>query len=88
VSIAVLAMILSGNLYVLKFKPERLQGHDAALLFALGLNVIIPLNSFVGMNSSLQIVASCVLVFTPIFFAGIVFATSFNRGAAARSTSP
>lgn len=83
VFVAVLAMILAANLYVLKFKPERLHGCYAALLFTLALNVIIPLNFFLGMNPSLQVIGSCLLVFTPIFFAGIIFAACFERSPAA-----
>jgi SAM-dependent methyltransferase len=83
VFVAVLAMILGANLFVLKFKPGRLHGFYAALLVALGLNVVIPLGYFLGMNPSLQVAGSCLLVFTPIFFAGIIFAASFDRSQAA-----
>jgi spermidine synthase len=83
VFVAVLVMILGANLFVLKFKPGRLHGVYAALLAALGLNVVIPLNFFLGMNPSLQVAGSCLLVFTPIFFAGIIFAACFDRSQAA-----
>jgi spermidine synthase len=83
VFVAVLVMILGANLFVLKFKPSRLHVYYFALLVALGLNVIIPLNFFLGMNPSLQVAGSCLLVFTPIFFAGIIFAACFDRSQAA-----
>lgn len=83
VFVAVLAMILAANLYVIKFKPGRLHGYYAALMLTLGLNVAVPLNFFLGMNPSLQVIGSCLLTFTPIFFAGIVFAASFDRSKAA-----
>jgi spermidine synthase len=82
VFVAVLVMILGANLFVLKFKPGRLHGFYAALLVALGLNVVIPLNFFLGMSPSLQVAGSCLLVFAPIFFAGIVFAACFDRSQA------
>jgi SAM-dependent methyltransferase len=83
VFVAVLVMILGANLFVLKFKPGRLHGFYAALLVALGLNVAIPLNFFLGMNPSLQVFGSCLLVFAPIFFAGIIFAACFDLSQAA-----
>jgi heme/copper-type cytochrome/quinol oxidase subunit 2 len=43
------------------------------------LNVIVPLDFFLGMNRGLQVLGSCLLVFAPIFFAGVIFAASFRR---------
>lgn len=83
VFIAVLAMILAANLYVIKFKPGRLHAYYVALLVTLGLNIAVPLNFFLGMRPSLQVAGSCLLTFAPIFFAGIVFAASFDRSEAA-----
>lgn len=76
---AVLVMILGANLFVLKFPPQNLRFHYVALLVGLGLNVVIPLDFFLGMNRVAQVAGSCLLVFTPIFFAGIVFAASFRH---------
>ena len=50
-----------------------------ALLAALALNCVVPLNWFLGMGRTLQVLGSCALVFAPIFFAGIIFATCFAR---------
>ncbi|MCL5006467.1 MAG: hypothetical protein M1404_08005 [Acidobacteria bacterium] len=83
VFVAVLTMILAANLYVLKLKPRRLHGYYVALLCVLALNVIVPLDFFLGMNPSLQVVGSCLLAFTPIFFAGVVFAACFDQSEAA-----
>jgi len=76
---AILMMILAANLYVLEFRPQRLSTYYAGLLVALGLNVLVPLDFFLGMNRSVQVIASCLLVFTPILFAGVIFAVSFGR---------
>ena len=76
---AVLVMILAANLFVLKAPPQSLRLPYAALLGSLGLNALVPLDFFLGMNPAVQVVGSCLLVFTPIFFAGIVFAASFRR---------
>lgn len=76
---AVLIMILTANLFVLKAQPVRLWPYYAALLVALALNFLIPLDFFLGMNRILQVAGSSLLIFTPILFAGIIFATLFGR---------
>ena len=75
---AVLVMILLSNLYVLKFHPSRLQPYYAGLLIALAANIFVPLDFFLGLSQLVQVVSSCLLVFAPIFFAGVVFAVSFR----------
>ena len=76
---AVLVMILAANLFVLKRPPRRLWPYYLGLLLTLGLNVVVPLDFFLGMNRTLQVVGSCLLVFTPVLFAGVIFATAFSR---------
>ena len=83
VFLAVLVMILAANLFVLKFRPSDLRLYYAGLFVTLGLNITIPLGFFLGMGRVPQVVASCMLVFAPILFAGVIFAVSF-----ARSTQP
>jgi len=41
--------------------------------------VYIPLDYFLGMGRVRQMAASCLLVFTPILFAGVIFAVAFSR---------
>lgn len=79
VFMAVLVMILGANLYVLKRRPERLWPYYAGLMLSLALNVFIPLDYFLGMDRVRQVAASCLLVFTPILFAGVIFAVAFSR---------
>jgi len=79
VFLAVLVMILLANLWTLRFKPARLWPYYAGLLITLGLNAIVPLDFFLGMNRSIQVIGSCLLVFAPILFAGVIFAASFKR---------
>ncbi len=76
---AILVMILLANLFVLKFRPERLRYYYAGLLAALALNVVIPLDVFLGINRTLLVITSSLLVFAPILFAGVIFAVSFSR---------
>ncbi len=79
VFIAVLLMILLANLWTSRLKPARLWPYYTGLLISLALNVVVPLDAFLGMNRAIQVVGSCLLVFVPIFFAGVIFAASFRR---------
>jgi hypothetical protein len=78
---AILVMILGANLYVLRAGRVRVARHYAALAVALGLNVIVPLDVFLGENVLWKYVASSALVMSPIFFAGVVFAVAFRASA-------
>ena len=79
VFIAVLFMILLANLWTARLRPARVWPYYAGLLITLVLNVVVPLDAFLGMNRAMQVVGSCLLVFVPIFFAGVIFAASFRR---------
>ena len=83
VFIAVLLMILLANLWTFAAQPTRLWPYYTGLLISLALNVIVPLDAFLGMNRGIQVLGSCLLVFVPIFFAGVIFAASFKRSAQA-----
>src|SRR2546425_323369 len=76
---AVLMMILIANRWTLRFQPDRLWPYYAGLLITLVLNTVVPLDFFLGMNRSIQVIGSCLLVFAPILFAGVIFAASFKR---------
>ncbi|HVQ38726.1 MAG TPA: hypothetical protein VMS31_14405, partial [Pyrinomonadaceae bacterium] len=76
---AVLVMILLANLWIVKVKTARWWPYYAGLLITLALNVAVPLDFFLGMNRGIQVIGSCLLVFAPILFAGVIFAASFNR---------
>ncbi|HEY3582030.1 MAG TPA: hypothetical protein VGK82_15850, partial [Pyrinomonadaceae bacterium] len=78
---AILVMILLANLYTFRWKPTNLWPYYTALVISLALNVIVSLDAFLGMSRGVQVLGSCLLVFTPIFFAGIIFAGSFRRSA-------
>jgi spermidine synthase len=76
---AVLAMILLANGWAVKFQPARLWPYYAGLMLTLVLNVFIPLDFFLGMGRSLQLIGACLLVFSPVLFAAVIFAASFKR---------
>src|SRR6266566_5177003 len=76
---AVLVMILIANLWTLKTNVTKLWPYYVGLFVKLALNTIVPLDFFLGMNRSLQVTGSCLLVFAPVLFAGVIFAASFKR---------
>jgi SAM-dependent methyltransferase len=78
---AVLAMILAANLFVLRYRPRGLWPYYAGLAAMLALNVLVPMDFFLGMSRPLQVVGSCLLISLPILFAGVIFAVSFGRTA-------
>ena len=86
VFLAVLVMILGANLFVLKWRPQKLWPYYLGLLISLGLNVLTPLDFFptvlgrgLGLSHTLQVISACLVVFAPILFAGVIFAVSFAR---------
>jgi SAM-dependent methyltransferase len=76
---AILVMILLANLFVLKVRPKNLTPYYVGLILSLVVGVVVPLDSFLGLDRSVQILGSCLLVFAPILFAGVVFAVSFGN---------
>jgi SAM-dependent methyltransferase len=76
---SVLVMILIANLFVAIVRPSRLAFYYAALLASLVASALVPMDTFLGMDRTAQIAAASILAFTPIFFAGVVFAVSFTR---------
>jgi SAM-dependent methyltransferase len=75
---AILAMSLAGNLYAGKMKPKRLAPYYIGLFATLGIGLAVPTSEFLG-RDPIQILKACGLVFAPIAFAGVIFATSFRR---------
>ena len=75
---AILTMILVSNLYVLAVRPRRLWPYYALLLAALFVNSVIPMDDFLALPGLSKVVVSCAVVFLPVFFAGVIFATAFR----------
>jgi SAM-dependent methyltransferase len=78
---AILTMILLANLYVTIARPARLAPYYVLLLAALALNAAVPMGVFLGLPGVSKIVASCAVVYLPVFFAGVIFATAFRSSA-------
>jgi len=75
---AVLVMILLANLWVLRGKPGGLTPYYLGLLLTLALNVVIPLDSFLGLPRLLQGICAGTLLLSPVFCSGVIFALLFQ----------
>jgi spermidine synthase len=78
---AILVMALLSNFYVRRRNPRRLGPYYLGLLAALALNLVVPMTSFLALPGAIKVVLSCLVVFVPVFFAGVVFAASFRDSA-------
>jgi SAM-dependent methyltransferase len=76
---AILVMSLAGNLYAGWVKPRRLEPYYLGLFASLAVGLAVPPGTFLGLDPTVQIVAVCAIVFTPVAFAGVIFATTFRR---------
>lgn len=74
---AILTMILLSNLYVSAVKPRRLGVYFALLIASLAVNCLVPMDDFLALPGATKVIASCAVVFLPVFFAGVIFATEF-----------
>jgi SAM-dependent methyltransferase len=75
---AILTMILLSNLYVMAARPRRLWPYFGLLLLALLVNCAVPMSTFLALPGAAKIAASCAVVYLPVFFAGVIFATAFR----------
>jgi hypothetical protein len=75
---AILVMILAANTYVRFVGPVRLWPYYTLLTAALVANIVVPMSIFLALPGSQKVAVSCAVVFIPIFFAGIIFATAFR----------
>src|SRR6266480_5350508 len=75
---AILVMILFANLFVLALRPRNLLPYYALLIVALLVNALVPLNWFLSLDVKVRTIASCAVVFVPVFFAGVIFASAFR----------
>jgi SAM-dependent methyltransferase len=75
---SILSLILLSNLYVLALRPNKLWAYFSLLILALLINSLVPMSSFLSLSGSLKVIASCSLVYIPVFFAGVIFASVFR----------
>jgi spermidine synthase len=75
---AILSLILGSNLYVLGVKPTRLWPYYTLLIASLGVSSLVPMADLLALAGHSKMIVSCAVVFLPIFFAGVIFATAFR----------
>jgi SAM-dependent methyltransferase len=74
----VLVLILLANLYVLKVQRVHLFWHYVGLLIFLTVGVLTPVDVFLSGGMLWRYAVPCILALGPVFFAGIIFTTSFR----------
>jgi SAM-dependent methyltransferase len=75
---AILVLILLSNLWVWAVKPQTLWPYYSLLIVSLLVNTHVPMSSLLAWPGPAKILVSCAVIFVPIFFAGVVFATAFR----------
>ena len=75
----VLVLLLLANLYVLKLPAARLGWYYVGLFALLAINILVPVDVFLGGGVLWRYVVPCALVLGPMLFAGIIFARSFQE---------
>jgi SAM-dependent methyltransferase len=75
---SILTMILASNLYVLAVRPRRPWAYYLLLVAALLTNSLIPMDDFLSLPGASKVIASCAVVYLPVFFAGVIFAVAFR----------
>ena len=75
---AALILILLANFYVLKVAPTRLTWQYTGLLGILGVATAIPFDLFLNGGPFWRYIVPCALALGPMFFAGVIFARSFQ----------
>jgi len=76
---AILIMILGANLFVRKFGPSDVRPYYILLLGSLLFNYLVPVSSTLGQHFVLRGLVSGLAISLPLFFAGIIFATSLRK---------
>jgi SAM-dependent methyltransferase len=74
---AILVMALLANLFVALVRPKRLWPAYGLLFASLVVGYVVPLDALLSLGVSARLVVAGLLTFVPIFFAGVIFATSF-----------
>ena len=75
---AILVMILLANLYTAVVKPKTQWPFYVLLAIGLVVNIVVPMDVFLGLPGVLRVLTSCLVVFAPVMFAGVIFAMAFR----------
>ena len=76
---AILIMIMAANYVAQRAKIGSLMPCYIVLFASLGINYLIPLSVFSGLGDAAKALLAGGVMALPIFFAGIIFSTSFSR---------
>ena len=75
----ILLLILLANLYVVKARSINLRWHYLGLSAFLLAGAFVPLDVFLNGGVLWRYLAPCFLALSPVFFAGVIFARSFQN---------
>jgi SAM-dependent methyltransferase len=75
---AILVLILLSNLWVWAVKPQTLWPYYSLLIASLCVNTYVPMGNLLALPGPAKVLVSCTVIFAPIFFAGMIFATAFR----------
>jgi len=78
VFLAILVLALAASLLVLRLGPAPAAPYWIGLFLSLTLNVVVPLDTLLGIGWRTQVVLASLLALGPVFFAGVVFARQFR----------
>jgi SAM-dependent methyltransferase len=78
---SILTMILFANLYTLLVRARRLWPYYVLVTAALVVGSLVPMSAFLALPGATKVVASCAVVYLPVFFAGVIFAAAFRESA-------
>lgn len=76
---AILLMILAANFYVAKAPSRPIKVYYGALIVSLLPSYFLPLDALLTGNFALAAIAASIILTMPLFFAGIIFANSFQQ---------
>ncbi|HAX61964.1 MAG TPA: hypothetical protein DCX95_05350 [Elusimicrobia bacterium] len=79
VIIAILVMAFFATYITNRFSPDNNKKFYIYLFLMIAANILIPLKTFLIFPFYVKIVLSSLLLFLPIYFSGVIFATSFSK---------
>lgn len=75
---AILLVVLIANWLVMRYSFSRLWIIFVLLFGSLALNIVIPLRSILFSNPALRYLIAAILLFSPIFFANLIYSSMFR----------
>lgn len=75
---SILLAVLIANVLAARYRFSRLWLLYALLFLSLAVNLMIPIKSLLFENETLKYLAATILLFSPIFFANLIYSTTFR----------